>query len=211
MSGAQGLSLQHLCRAMDCLEANKEPIERELFQRVADLLNLDMEVLFHDATSLHFEIGQDDEGGGSEDIVHGSLAAGGAKYLTLGEKGLQLDAKAIKAAEHYEGEFVVRGNDDTLRAEDMALGYKQMIRVEQAWRDMKSTWGRCSTGRRTASTRKWPSRCCRCCWSAPSSMLAQIPGATPRIGCGASSGRNCRALTAPSGSSRTRRRKPPSA
>jgi len=31
------------------------------------------------------------------------------------------------------------GNDDTLSAEDMALGYKQMIRVEQAWRDMKST------------------------------------------------------------------------
>ncbi len=33
----------------------------------------------------------------------------------------------------------MHGNDDTLSAEDMALGYKQMIRVEQAWRDMKST------------------------------------------------------------------------
>ena len=61
------------------------------------------------------------------------------KYLTLGAKGLQLDAKAIKAAEHYDGKFLVHGNDDTLTAEDMALGYKQMIRVEQAWRDMKST------------------------------------------------------------------------
>jgi hypothetical protein len=61
------------------------------------------------------------------------------KYLTLGAKGLQLDAKAIKAAEHYDGKFLVHGNDDTLSAEDMALGYKQMIRVEQAWRDMKST------------------------------------------------------------------------
>jgi len=62
------------------------------------------------------------------------------KYLKLDDdKGLQLDAKAIKAAEHYDGKFVVHGNDDTLSAEDMALGYKQMIRVEQAWRDMKST------------------------------------------------------------------------
>ena len=61
------------------------------------------------------------------------------KYLTLGDKGLQLDAKAIKAAEHYDGKFLVHGNDDTLSAQDMALGYKQMIRVEQAWRDMKST------------------------------------------------------------------------
>ena len=61
------------------------------------------------------------------------------KFLTLGDKGLQLDAKAIKAAEHYDGKFLVHGNDDTLSAEDMALGYKQLIRVEQAWRDMKST------------------------------------------------------------------------
>jgi len=29
------------------------------------------------------------------------------KYLTLGAKGLQLDAKAIKAAEHYDGKFLV--------------------------------------------------------------------------------------------------------
>ena len=46
--GTQGLSLQHLYRAMDFLEANKEPIEREIFHRVADLLNLDVEVLFYD-------------------------------------------------------------------------------------------------------------------------------------------------------------------
>ena len=53
--GTEGLSLQHLYRAMDFLEANKEPIEREIFHRVADLLNLDVEVLFYDTTSLHFE------------------------------------------------------------------------------------------------------------------------------------------------------------
>ena len=62
--GTQGLSLQHLYRAMDFLEANKEPIEREIFHRVADLLNLDVEVLFYDTTSLHFEIDQDDHGAG---------------------------------------------------------------------------------------------------------------------------------------------------
>jgi transposase len=323
--GAQSLSLQHLYRAMDFLESNKEAIEREIFHRVADLLNLDVEVLFYDTTSLHFEIDQPDQGEGNEDIVHGSMAAGrkeykaprkhglskngrgdapqivvglavtregfpvrhwvfpgntvdvstvakvkrdlrdwqltrclfvgdagmvsaanfkalaagggkylmcmplrrgdalteqvlgragryrtvtqrlqikevvigdgerrlryvlcfnpeeaarqkahrqyllkeiGAelaamgdaaqdvqskrvaalrssrrygKYLKLGDKGLELDAKAIKAAEHYDGKFIVHGNDDTLSAEDMALGYKQLMRVEQAWRDMKST------------------------------------------------------------------------
>lgn len=323
--GTQGLSLQHLYRAMDFLEANKEAIEKEIFFRVADLLNLDVEVLFYDTTSLHFEVDLPDEGYGPEDIVHGSaqagrkayraprkrglskngrgdapqivvglavtregfpvrhwvfpgntvdvttvaqvkrdlrdwkltrclfvgdagmvsaanieaLSVGGGKYLmcmpmrrgdalteeVLGRAGryrtvsqrlqvkevvvgdgerrlryvvcfnpeeaskqqahrqyllaeieaelaamgdaaqdlqskriaalrsskrfgkflridrgrLELDPKAIKAAERYDGKFLVHGNDDTLSAEDMALGYKQMIRVEQAWRDMKST------------------------------------------------------------------------
>lgn len=323
--GTEKLSLQHLYRAMDFLEANKEPIEREIFHRVADLLNLDVEVVFYDTTSLHFEIDQPDEGVGPDNIVHGSkaagrkeykaprkhgyakngrsdapqivvglavtregfpvrhwvfpgntvdvttvaqvkrdlrdwkltrclfvgdagmvsqdnfkaLAEGGGKYLMcmpmrrgdeqiqqvlaragryrniserlqikevvvgegerrqryvlcfnpeeaqrqqrhrqhvieelqaelaslgdavqdmqskrvaalrssrrygrylrLGSKGLEIDAKAIKQAEHHDGKFIVHGNDDTLSAEDMALGYKQLMRVEQAWRDLKST------------------------------------------------------------------------
>jgi hypothetical protein len=44
------------------------------------------------------------------------------KYLVLGDKGLQFDAKAIKVAEHYDGMFLVHGNDDMLKPEDMALG-----------------------------------------------------------------------------------------
>jgi hypothetical protein len=51
--GTEGRALQHLYRAMDFLEANKEAIEREIFFRVADLLNLDVEVIFFDTTSLH--------------------------------------------------------------------------------------------------------------------------------------------------------------
>ena len=47
---------------MDFLEANKEAIEREIFFRVADLLNLDVEVIFYDTTSLHFEIDEEDRG-----------------------------------------------------------------------------------------------------------------------------------------------------
>jgi transposase len=38
----------------------------------------------------------------------------------------------------FDGKFVVHSNDDTLTAEDMALGYKQQQRVEEAWRTMKS-------------------------------------------------------------------------
>ncbi len=91
--GTQGLSLQHLYRAMDFLEANKEPIEREIFHRVADLLNLDVEVLFYDTTSLHFEIDQDDEGGGPEDTVHGSKAAGAKTYRAPRKRGLSKNGR----------------------------------------------------------------------------------------------------------------------
>ena len=49
-----------------------------------------------------------------------------------------LDAGAVKGAERLDGKFVVHSNDDSLSAVDMALGYKQLQRVEQAWRELKS-------------------------------------------------------------------------
>ncbi len=45
---------------MDFLEANKEAIEQVIFYRVADLLNLDVDEIFYDTTSLHFEIDEED-------------------------------------------------------------------------------------------------------------------------------------------------------
>lgn len=324
IAGTERLGLQHLYRAMDFLEAHKEAIEREIFFRVADLFNLDVELIFYDTTSLHFEVDEEDRGLGPQEEVRGSLAAGrklyraprkrgyakngrfdapqivvglavtrdgfpvrhwvfpgntvdvstvakvkqelkgwrltrclfvgdagmvseanfqalaagGGKYLmcmplrrgdevaeavlsrpgryqevaenlqvkevVLGEgerrrryalcfnpqeaarqrahreellqelgaelaslsqlqgephskracalrtsarygrylkqtrEGLVIDPQAIKAAERLEGKFVVHSNDDTLSGADMALGYKQLQRVEQAWRDMKS-------------------------------------------------------------------------
>jgi hypothetical protein len=46
IAGTQALSLQQLYRAMDFLEANKEAIERSILFRLADLLNLDVDVTF---------------------------------------------------------------------------------------------------------------------------------------------------------------------
>lgn len=87
IEGTRSLSLQHLYRAMDFLEANKEPIEREIFHRVADLLNLDVQVLFYDTTSLHFEVDDEDHGAGADDIVHGSRAAGRKAYQAPRQRG----------------------------------------------------------------------------------------------------------------------------
>jgi len=85
--GTEGLSLQHLYRAMDFLEANKEAIERAILFRVADLLNLDVEVIFYDTTSLHFEVDEEDRGVGPEELVHGSRAAGRKSYRAPRKRG----------------------------------------------------------------------------------------------------------------------------
>jgi hypothetical protein len=52
--------------------------------------------------------------------------------------GLTIDRTAVVEAERYDGKWVVTSNDDTLSAEDLALGYKQLMRVEQCWRQLKS-------------------------------------------------------------------------
>jgi len=61
------------------------------------------------------------------------------RYLRQLKSGrLKIDRAAIRDAEKRDGRFVVHSNDDTLSAEDLALGYKQLMRVEQAWRTLKS-------------------------------------------------------------------------
>ena len=87
IKGAEALKLQHLYRAMDFLEANRETIEKAIYFRMADLLNLDVELVFYDTTSLHFEIDEPDRGFGPRDEVHGSKAAGGKVYRAPRKRG----------------------------------------------------------------------------------------------------------------------------
>ena len=72
--------------------------------------------------------------------AHSKRACGRyGKYLRSTRGGrLAIDRAKVKAAGRMDGKFVVYGNDDTLSAEDMAPGYKQLQRVEQAWRQLKS-------------------------------------------------------------------------
>jgi len=61
------------------------------------------------------------------------------KYLRKTASGeLRIDQAAVKEAAHYDGKWVITSNDDTLTAEDLALGYKQLMRVEECWRTLKS-------------------------------------------------------------------------
>lgn len=61
------------------------------------------------------------------------------KYLKLSKAGrLSLDSAKIKAEERLDGKYVLTTNDDTLSAEDVALGYKQLQGAERAFRHLKS-------------------------------------------------------------------------
>ena len=87
IDGTDQLELQHLYRTMDLLEAEKEAIEKAVYFNLADLLNLDVDLIFYDTTSLHFEIDEDDEGVGDEDQVRGSKLAGAKKYKAPRKRG----------------------------------------------------------------------------------------------------------------------------
>jgi hypothetical protein len=93
IDGTDTLALHHLYRAMDVLEAHKEAIEQALYFRLADLLSLDVELIFYDTTSLHFEIDEIDWGVGEEDFVEGSLAAGAKTYKAPRKRGLSKNGR----------------------------------------------------------------------------------------------------------------------
>ena len=63
-----------------------------------------------------------------------------ARYLSPDWRGRpRMDAAKVKAAEKFDGKFVVITNDDTLSAEDVALAYKAGAMIESCFRRMKQT------------------------------------------------------------------------
>ena len=60
------------------------------------------------------------------------------RYLRVTPGGLlRADAARIKAEENLDGKYLLRTSDPKLSAEDIALGYKQLLEVERGWRDLK--------------------------------------------------------------------------
>lgn len=60
-------------------------------------------------------------------------------YRRLTKGGLlRIDAAKRRAAEQLDGKCVVHSHDDSLSTADVALGYKQLQGVEEAWRRLKS-------------------------------------------------------------------------
>lgn len=63
-----------------------------------------------------------------------------SRYLTKDKTGrLCIDHKKVEAEERFDGKWVVITNDDSLSAEDGALGYKAAMIIEACFRRMKMT------------------------------------------------------------------------
>lgn len=51
---------------------------------------------------------------------------------------LRIDQAKVKGEADFYGKYLLRSSDPKMTAEDIALGYKQLLEVERGWRDMKS-------------------------------------------------------------------------
>ena len=69
-------------------------------------------------------------------LAHQSLG----KYLRELKSGkLRIDRSTVRQYEKLDGKYLLSTSDKSLSPEDVALGYKQLIEVERAFRTLKST------------------------------------------------------------------------
>jgi transposase len=63
-----------------------------------------------------------------------------ARLLRVTPGGLlRVDRAAVEREAHLDGKFLLRSSDPALTAEQITLGYKQLLQVERGWRDMKTS------------------------------------------------------------------------
>lgn len=91
--GTADLGLHHLYRAMDFLEAHKDALEQSVYFQVSNLLNLKVDILFYDTTSLHFEVDEEDQGD-AKGQVRGSAPSGGKRYPAPRKRGYSKNGRS---------------------------------------------------------------------------------------------------------------------
>lgn len=118
-------------RARYVLVRNPDEARRDAFRREAHLKKLELEL------SKLKELDGD-----AHTKAHCALQTHPTykRFLKSDKRGnLRIDAKAVTAMERLDGKYLIRTSDDTLSAEDVALGYKQLWQVETAFRSLKQT------------------------------------------------------------------------
>ena len=70
MPDCDGLKLRQMYEAMDILYANAEHVEEQVFNQVANLFNLSVDIIFYDTTTASFSVDYEDEGDGLRQYGH---------------------------------------------------------------------------------------------------------------------------------------------
>ncbi|MEE8479811.1 MAG: transposase [Desulfobacterales bacterium] len=69
-------------------------------------------------------------------LTHKSMG----RYLKEQKNGkLRIDKSKVKQDQKLDGKYLLSTSDESLSAEDVALGYKQLMKVERAFRTLKGT------------------------------------------------------------------------
>ncbi len=74
--------------------------------------------------------------------LYGALSTKPAfnRFLRKTKTGkLRIDRSAVAREAKLDGKYLLRTSDESLSAEDIALGYKALYEAERGWRDLKST------------------------------------------------------------------------
>jgi Transposase DDE domain len=74
--------------------------------------------------------------------LYGALSTKPAfhRFLRKTKTGkLRIDRGAVDREPKLDGKYLLRTSDESLSAEDIALGYKALYEAERGWRDLKST------------------------------------------------------------------------
>lgn len=69
LPSCSGLSLKHMYEAMDLLHEHAEEVEKAVFFEVADLFNLDVDLIFYDTTTASFHIDYEDDPDGDSNAT----------------------------------------------------------------------------------------------------------------------------------------------
>jgi len=60
------------------------------------------------------------------------------RYLKLAKDQISLDEEALKEEARYDGKYLLRTNNTSMKPEEVAHAYKSLWQVEQAFRELKS-------------------------------------------------------------------------
>ena len=103
------------------------------------------------------------------------------RYVRLTPSGrLRIDRAKVASEQRLDGKFLLSTSDPDISAEDVALGYKNMLEAERSFRDLKGILRLRPVFHRLEDRIRahilisgW-----RCCWSASQSARPATPGAT---------------------------------